>query len=50
MLHLLNDELLIEAYQSAVESQLEEDFIRLLSEELKRRGMNDKYTHKIQRI
>lgn len=42
MLQLLSDELLIEAYQSAVESQLEEDFIRLLREELLRRGMNVK--------
>lgn len=39
MLHLLSDEHLIEAYYSAIQLNLDKEFIRLLAEELEKREL-----------
>lgn len=41
-MQILNDDALIEAYRVAVCLQLEEDFIKLLQQELQRRGLDDR--------
>ena len=38
----ISDALLIEAYCKAIQYKVSEDFIRLLKEELSRRGISDK--------
>lgn len=39
MIQKLPDETLLQVYQDSVELELEDDFIQLLQQELKRRGM-----------
>lgn len=36
---LLTDELLVDTYYAAIEYKLEPDFIRMLADEMKRRGV-----------
>lgn len=39
MLPLLSDDLLLDAYQSAIRLQLEREFVRMLRSEIKRRKL-----------
>ncbi|MDQ0299785.1 developmental checkpoint coupling sporulation initiation to replication initiation [Salibacterium salarium] len=39
----LSDELLIEAYEKALRLQLNDDFILLMEEEIKKRSLQEKY-------
>ncbi|WP_371825331.1 sporulation histidine kinase inhibitor Sda [Paenibacillus soyae] len=39
MMDQLTDELLVDTYYAAVEYKLEPDFIRMLADEMKRRGV-----------